>query len=34
LDTFGLTTGDDKAGTSMERPDPFGLYTDKDKEDD
>ncbi len=26
LHTFGLTTGADKAGTSMKRLDPFGLY--------
>jgi nitrous oxidase accessory protein len=34
LHTFGLTTGADKAGTSMKRLDPFGLYNDKDKTDD
>ncbi len=34
LHTFGLTTSADKAGTSMKRLDPFGLYTDKDKSDD
>ena len=31
LQTFGLTTGEDKAGTSMQRLDPFGLYSDKGK---
>ena len=29
LHTFGLTTGADKAGTSMQRLDPFGLHKDK-----
>ncbi len=31
LQTFGLTTGADKAGTSMQRLDPFGLHSDKGK---
>ena len=32
LHTFGLTTGADKAGTSMQRLDPFGLNSDTGKE--